>query len=353
MTTGFDASVPDRGDLRGALGTLGNRLAALAARDLSGLGLPSGDSVTGVVVCAAGDDALDGDFAVAMVAPEVAIPVAVVRGGRLPGWVGPTTVVVVVALARTDDRCRHVLDAAVSAGADVVVITADPDFASVAVVAGARVCALDPSDVAPRLLPGVVLMPLLGVFEAIGVFPGAGGVVSAAFAVAASVTLECGATPVGRNRPETATLARRIGRTLPLVYGADGVPGFAAKWWKSAVNQSAKLPAFADGVPSMTYSEFSMFGQAGDLTRQVFTMVLLRAPRDVEGTLAAGQLDRFEDQFREVVADVSTITTEARGVAAYLDLAIRGQWVAVELANLAGVDPSTVSIMDDFWTTSD
>lgn len=346
---GFDASVPDGGDLRGALETLPRRLAALATRDLSGLALPSGDAVTGVLVCAAGDDALDADLAAAMVGPEVSVPVVVNRGGRLPGWVGAGSVVLVVALTRVDDRSRHVLEAATGTGATVVVVTADSGFAADAVVAGARVCALDAGDVAPRLLPGVVLVPLLGLLEALGLFPGAGGVVSAAFAVAAATTAECAAAPEGRKRPETASLARKVDRTLPLVYGADGVPGFAAKWWKSAVNQSAKLPAFADGVPSMTYSEFSMFGQAGDLTRQVFTMILLRAPRDVEGSLAAGQLDRFDERFSEVVNDVKTVETEGRGLAAYLDLAIRGQWVGMELANLAGVDPSTVAIMDEFW----
>ncbi len=350
MTTGpFDASRPDGGDLRGALELLPQRLSLLATRELEGLGLPATDLVTGVVVCAAGDDALDADQAVAMVSTEATVPVVVHRGGRLPGWVGPTTLVVVVALTRVDDRSRHVLEAARTAGADVVVVTADAGFAGDAVVAGARVFALERADVAPRVLPGIVLVPVLAIFEAVGLFPGAGGIMAGALAQVALATSACAAEPEGRNRPESAALARRIDRTLPLVYGADGVGGAAARWWKSAVNQSAKLAAFADGVPSMAYSELAMFGQAGDLTRQVFTMVLLRAPADVEGSLAAGQLDRFDELFGEVVNDVLTVTTEARSLAAYFDLAVRGQWVGVELANLAGVDPSAVSILNEFW----
>ena len=353
MTAGdFDASRPDGGGLRAALELLPQRLSLLATRELTGLALPDGEGVTGVVVCAAGDDALDADLAVAMVATETSVPVVVHRGGRLPGWVGPTTLVVVVALTRIDDRSRHVLEAARAAGADVLVLTAEGSFAGDAVVAGARVFALEPADVLPRVLPGIVLVPLLGLFEAIGAFPGAGGIMAGALAQAALATTECAAEPEGRKRPETATLARRIGRTLPLVYGADGVAGAAAAWWKSAVNQSAKLPAFADGVPSMAHSELAMFGQAGDLTRQVFTMVLLRVPADVEGTLAAGQLDRFDELFSEVVNDVHTVTSAARGPAAYLDLAVRGQWVGLELAHLAGVDPSAVSILNEFWAAS-
>ena len=77
--------------------------------------------------------------------------------------------------------------------------------------------------------------------------------------------------------------------------------------------------------------------------------VVPRAPADVEGSLAAGQLDRFDELFSEVVHEVESVTTEARGLAAYLDLAIRGQWVGVELAALAGVDPSAVSIRYEYW----
>lgn len=348
----FDASRPDGGGVRAALAGLPQRLATLATREWTGLALPTGEGITGVVVCAAGDDAIDADLVVAMVSIEASVPVVVCRGGRLPGWVGPTTLVIVVALTRTDDRSRHVLEAAVHSGADVVAITADPAFAADAVVVGARVHALEVGDVTPRLLPGIVLVPLLGLFEAVGLFPGAGGPMTAALAQAALVTSECAAAPEGRRRAATATLARHVDRTLPLVYGADGVAGTAAKWWKSAVNQSAKLPAFADAVPAMTYSEFAMFGQAGDLTRQVFTMILLRPPADTEGSLAAGQLDRFDELFSEVVADVMTVTTEAHGVAAYLDLAIRGEWVGLELANLAGVDPSAVSYLEELWAES-
>lgn len=337
--------------MRAALMLLPQRLSLLATRDLDGLALPTGDALGGVVVCAAGDDAIDADLVAAMVSAESTVPVVVCRGGRLPGWVSSTTLVVIVALTRTDERSRHVLGAATEQGAEVVVLTADGAFAGDTVVAGARVQAFERADVAPRLLPGIVLVGLIGIFEAVGLFAGAGALMAGALAQAALVSAECAQLPEGRERPATATMARHIGRTLPLVYGAEGVAGTAAKWWKSAVNQSAKLPAFADGVPAMAYAEFAMFGQAGDLTRQVFTMILLRPPVDVEGTLASGQLDRFGALFSEVVAEVMTVSTEARGLAAYLDLAIRGQWVGVELANLAGVDPSAVSYLREFWET--
>ena len=40
-------------------------------------------------------------------------------------------------------------------------------------------------------------------------------------------------------------LARRLGRTIPLVYGSAGIAAVAAHWWKAQVNLNAKAPSFA------------------------------------------------------------------------------------------------------------
>ncbi len=82
-----------------------------------------------------------------------------------------------------------------------------------------------------------------------------------------------------------AELARRLGRTIPLVYGSAGTSAVAAHWWKSQVNLNAKAPAFAATLPELTHDELAGWGQGGDVTRQTMSLVLLRhageAPRTV------------------------------------------------------------------------
>ncbi len=77
------------------------------------------------------------------------------------------------------------------------------------------------------------------------------------------------------NFPATRTplpeLARRIGRTMPLVYGG-GVLGEAAAWrWKGQFNENPKLAAFCNRVPELTHNEIAGWAVNGDVTRQVFT----------------------------------------------------------------------------------
>ena len=85
-----------------------------------------------------------------------------------------------------------------------------------------------------------------------------------------------------------AELARRLGRTIPLVYGA-GVAAVAAHWWKAQVNLNAKAPAFSAAVPELTHDELAGWGQGGDVTRQTMSLVLLRHAG--EGPRAAGLFD--------------------------------------------------------------
>jgi len=86
-----------------------------------------------------------------------------------------------------------------------------------------------------------------------------------------------------RNKPDVEgdanparELARRIGRTVPVVYGAGGLGGVAALRWKQSINENAKAPAFWNVFPELDHNEVSGWGQHGDVTRQLFTLILLR-----------------------------------------------------------------------------
>ena len=84
--------------------------------------------------------------------------------------------------------------------------------------------------------------------------------------------------PDGRGRRATrhASSARKIGRTIPIVYGSGGLGGVAALRWKQSMNENAKAPAFWNEYPELDHNEVCGWGQHGDVTRQVFTLVELR-----------------------------------------------------------------------------
>jgi glucose/mannose-6-phosphate isomerase len=147
------------------------------------------------------------------------------------------------------------------------------------------------------------------------------------------------------DRGIAAALARRIGRTIPLVYGESGVGAVAARWWKSCVNLNAKSPAFAAELPALAYDELAGWGQGGDITRQTMTLVLLR--HGGEQAPVAGLFGAVRTATEEVMADVLEVCAEGDDdLGRFLDLALLGELVSLELAAGEGVDPGPVPAVE-------
>ena len=106
------------------------------------------------------------------------------------------------------------------------------------------------------------------------------------------------------------------------------------------------MPAFAHHVPALLHDELNGWGQHGDVTRQVFTLVLLR--HDHEAPHHAAALDAVAEVCQEVVAGVHTVSARGDGpLAQLLDLAMVGDLAALHLAAEAGVDPGPVPAVQD------
>jgi len=140
-------------------------------------------------------------------------------------------------------------------------------------------------------------------------------------------------------------VARCIGRTIPLVHGVHALGAAAAARWKAVVNQYAKTPAFSNAYPELCHDEVAGWGQHGDVTRQVITLVSLR--HDGEHPQAAQHVDRVVDELREVVAGTVSVRADGEGaLAQLLDLIFVGDAVALHLAAAAGIDPGPAPMIE-------
>ena len=140
-------------------------------------------------------------------------------------------------------------------------------------------------------------MPLLVALARAGLRPDGADAVRAA---AANVARRRDALLAPGGPP--AELARRLGRTIPLVYGSAGVTAVAAQWWKTQVNLNAKAPAFAASLPELTHDELAGWGQSGDVTRQTMSLVLLHQVG--EGPRTGGLFAAVRAATDEVMADI-------------------------------------------------
>ncbi len=320
----------------------------------SGLdGLPEHDDVENVVVLGMGGSGIAGDLVVAVASPFMAVPVTVVKSYAAPAFVGEGTLVFAVSFSGDTEETVEAAGEAADEGARVVVVSSGGELGRLAEEWGAPHIQVPSAIPQPRAAIGAMAIPMLVVLEEVGLFPGARQWVVQAAAQLRRRREELfdfhaanDGIPRLREDSVAAEVARRIGRTMPLVHGAGELGATAAKRWKAQINENAKTPAFCASYPELCHNEIAGWGQLGDVTRQVMTLVNLRY--DGEHPQVVRRFALVREIMSEVVGDVVDVRAAGEGdLAQLLDLFFLGDVVSLHLAASAGVDPGPVPILQD------
>ena len=296
--------------------------------------------IDNVVILGMGGSGVAGDVCAAIASPTCRVPLTTVAGYVPPAFVGPRTLVIAVSVSGNTEEVVEATSAALAAGAPVVGVTAGGTLGGLLSEASAPVVTVDASIPMPRAAVGAVAIPTLVVLGRSGLIDGVDTMIDQAVAqVQRRVkTLD--------DSGDAEQLARQIGRTLPIIYGGGAIGGVAARRWKNQFNENAKVPAFANELPELTHNEICGWGQHGDLTRQIFSIVMLR--HDHEHAQVARRFGIVDELVDEVVAGIHTVTAEGDGALAQLfDLMYYGDLVTLHLASREGLDPGPVPVLID------
>jgi glucose/mannose-6-phosphate isomerase len=335
------SQAPDSLGFRAAAGRVpeSTEAAVLAAQDAS---LPDidPDALRAVVLLGAGAPGWSAAVAAAVANDLAAVPVSVCEYEQAPRFVGRDTLVVAVTLHSDEPETVSAADEAAARGATVVSIGASGALLDVAARHDASLVALDASLPHARAALGALVTAPLVVLDRLGLLPGV------------DASIDRAVRQLHRRRDElagdgalTVTLARRIGRSIPLLYGAGAVGELAAQRWKHQCNTNAKIPAFAGAFPAVAYDDVSGWGQHGDVTRQVFTGVLLR--HDHEGSRAGAWFESLGAVLDESLLSVHEVRAAGDGVLAQvLDLAYVGDLVSLRLAAQESLDPGPAPALE-------
>jgi glucose/mannose-6-phosphate isomerase len=312
--------------------------AALLAADVRGL--PEHEDIENVVVLGMGGSGIAGDIVAAIAGPFMSVPITVSKGYEAPSFMGAGTLCFAVSCSGNTEETLEAAQAAVAAGARLVALSSGGELAELATSSGAPHVAL-PEIPMPRAGVGSVSIPVLVMLERVGMFPGASGYIADAID-----QLRRRRDKLIKDGSSAQHLAREIGRTMPIAYGGDAIGTVAAYRFKCQVNENAKAPAFSAAVPEMCHNEICGWGQHGDVTRQVMTVVQFR--HDFEHPQVARRFELTHDIIDEVVHAVADVRAEGEGALAQLfDLIIQGDFVSLHMAVEAGVDPGPIPVLLD------
>ena len=301
---------------------------------------PSAGSIEQVVVLGMGGSGVAGDVLAAVAGPFMPVPVSVVKGYQAPPSVGEGTLCFAISYSGDTEETVEAAQAAATAGVQMVVLATGGALGRLAATWDAPHVVL-PECPMPCAGVGSASIPPLVMLERIGLFPGAVGYVADAV------------RQLRRRRDRLIVdggpgqqLARAIGPTIPIAYGGDALGGVAAYRFKCQVNEYAKAPAFWGALPEMAHNEICGWGQHGDTTRQLMTVVRFR--HDFEHPQISRRFDLTYDILDEVVHSIVDIDRRGRRHAGpAFDLVIQGDFVSLHLAVDAGVDPGPIPVLTD------
>ncbi len=282
-----------------------------------------------VVVVTDAESAPAADAAVALVRAGATLPLQVVTDRELPGHLGPRSLVIAASCGRADAGIAHDL---AERRATVVGLGRGALLDALA-ARDVPVCPVAEDAPAARFALPELLVTLLGVFDHLGWVDDLGAQVTATVdqLERRRATLVADPSPADR-------LARRLRPTLTLAYGAGPIGASAANRWKGQINENAKVAAFAAALPDLAVHELEGWGQHGDITRQVFSLVTLR--HDHEHPADAARFADVEAFVEEVVHARHEVRAEGDGpLAQLLDLWFQADVVSCHLARAHEIDP--------------
>ena len=300
--------------------------------------LPKADSIRNIVVLGMGGSGISGDVVAAAFNDEVPVPISVLKQMRTPAFVGPDTLAFAMSYSGGTEETLSMARSAAEKGAQIVAVSCGGELERIALDAGGLHIAC-PTGFLPRAAIGALVAPLCTVLYRMGLARRARDVDARANATRPAPRsvlpgVEGAANPARE-------LARQIGRTIPLIYGGGAIGAVAAYRWKCDVNENAKAPAFSHAYPELDHNEICAWGQHGDVTRQLITLVELR--HGFEHARLRLRFDATREIIDECVHQVLSVEAEGEGrLGQLLDLMYVGDWTSCYLALQNDVDPGPI-----------
>lgn len=296
------------------------RDAAVAAADVDGL--PERDGIANVAILGVGGGRVAADVIEAIGEIRASVPIVAI-GGRCPGWVGSSTLV--IALSPSGDEVTFAgVRAAHEAGARIVAVTPSGPLADSCAEWGVPVVPLD-AEAGPAAGLGVSIVPVLVMLERLGLADGMNRAISGV-----ATQLESRHAALDNDLGSVEALASVLPGRVAIITGAGAMGKHAARRWVQEIDRVGGVAAVRRRIPTGAV-DVATGVRLSDATREGAVLVVLR--HDFEPDGLDGGVVLLEEAFDEVF----TFVAEGDGpLAQLLDLVLIADAVAAALVRRTG-----------------
>jgi glucose/mannose-6-phosphate isomerase len=308
-------------------------LGANAAKGLRGL--PPRADIENILILGVGAGRSAGEAVRALGSPTIEVPILVESSYEIPACIGSRSLVFAISGSGNTDEVNHAAAASAALGARLVAVSVEGWLVDFAQDTGTPLVRIPAEVTAVRMSFGAVVASLLTILESVGFLP------------EAAPWIESAVAQLRRRRDQLSqkdNIAERLASALVgrhvLCQGDTPIGAVAAERWKAQINQNAKQAASVSAQPNASHNEAVAWDCRNDLTMQRDAVVLLRHP--YEDARVSQRIDRLA-QYLKGKVPVHQVQGEGdTRMAALMDLVMVGDYASLYLAELNGVDPSSV-----------
>lgn len=262
------------------------------------------------------------------------LPLSIHRDYGLPARVEPDTLVILSSYSGNTEEVLDAGEASLVAGLPTIAITKGGRLADFAERHEMPHILLPESEVEPRMAIGHALVALATVI-------GGDALVSAVREAGSALAPES-------VREMGLEVGNALTERIPLIY-ASTQNAAIANFWKIAMNETAKIPAFTYAIPEFSHNELSGFdtAPATEGLSERFLAVFLTDEEDHERNTRRMEIAR--DLLNERGIDTVAVPLEgANGLAKALTGVATGVWAALSLAATYEVPDAQTPLIAEF-----
>ena len=300
---------------------------------------PAYGDVRNITVLGMGGSAIGGEFAGALLADELKIPLNVHRDYGVPGYVGRDSLVIASSFSGNTEETMSGFDEAKKRNAKIIAITTGGRLAEEAKTLRIPLITFG-YHAQPRAALGYSLTLVLGVLGKLGFARNMAKEIEQALADVAKLEER---VHEGARTNDAKKLASELHGRIPVIFGA-GVMGVMARRVKDQWNENAKNWAHYDVMSELNHNAVVGFPHP-PIAREAQTVILLRSQRDnprhqLRFDVTKELLDRAQIAHHDLRFEGGSLLSEVLQMTYFTD------YVSFYVALLNGADPSPVTSID-------
>jgi glucose/mannose-6-phosphate isomerase len=286
-----------------------------------------------IFISGLGGSGIGGTFVQELVRSECKLPIFVSKGYETPRWINKHTLAICSSYSGNTEETLSTFEHLLTTGAKIVCIASGGKLIELAKLHKLDYVQVTGGWSSPRACMGFSIVAQLSVLHSAKLI--SGKIFPQIAKSAASLLKE-----QDQIRKAAHKVATQIGSRLPVIYAADHNEAVAIRW-RQQINENAKLLCWHHVLPEMNHNELvGWHDQHDDLA-----VIFLRNKDDYNRT--AIRTDITKDVVGKYSKNSIEIWSKGKSrVEKAFYLVHFGDWVSFELAQIRGVDPIEIKVID-------